>query len=102
MEFLIALLMGLLAYLVAYNLLYRSQLRLSESEKRVNATTGIPRRSNPYMGKLATHLPSAAQAEASILAARTAPWPPRPWNLISVAATIAPPAEPPLRLPAFY
>ena len=58
---------------------------MGSSSNRVNATTGIPRRSNPYMGKLATHLPSAAQAEASILAASTAPWPPRPWNLISVA-----------------
>ena len=50
MEYLIALLIGLLAYLITYDLLYRSQLRLSESEKRVNAAydaESILREANP-------------------------------------------------------
>ena len=50
MEFVIALLIGLLVYLIAYNLLYRSHLRLSEAEKRVNAafdTEAILREADP-------------------------------------------------------
>ena len=40
-----------------------------------------------HMGKLATCLPSTSKALASILAAITAPCPPRPWNLISFTVT---------------
>ena len=57
---------------------------IGSSLTRVNATIGAPERSGPYSGNAWKYLCWPRASSATILAAVTAPWPPRPCQRISV------------------
>src|SRR5665647_3906913 len=57
---------------------------MGASLTRVKATMGAPERSGPYSGNAWKYLPWPRANSATILAAVTAPWPPRPCQRISV------------------
>src|SRR5680860_706279 len=55
---------------------------------RVKATIGAPERSGPYSGKAWKCRPRSTASSATILAAVTAPWPPRACHRISVSLAL--------------
>ncbi len=57
---------------------------MGSSLTRVKATMGAPERSGPYSGKAWKYLPWPRASSATILAAVTAPCPPRACQRISV------------------
>ncbi len=58
---------------------------MGSSLTRVKATMGAPERSGPYSGNAWKYLPWPRASSATILAAVTAPWPPRACQRISVS-----------------
>src|SRR5660397_216480 len=61
---------------------------MGSSLMRVKATIGAPERSSPYSGKAWKCFPLATASSDIILAAVTAPWPPRACHRIPVSFSV--------------